>query len=723
MSSKDQKSPNAKEIDQIQKRYKKYNLSGVETLAIADTPYELLYSPTEKIPTIIVDNFPKLGKLAALRFIEWVQENPDGVISLPTRKTPEHFIKWVQHYLRNWDNKDTAKDLENNGIKITLKPAMKNLHFVQIDEFYPMNPNQHNSFNYYVQKFYLKGFGLDHKKALLLDCSKIGSTPENPALKVFESKKVDLSLRYRKPKNYLEVLQKRAVELVDQFCTDYEEKIRQLGGIGFFLGGIGPDGHIGFNVAGSDHYSTTRLTHTNYETEAAAAGDLGGIEVSRGRLVITIGLNTITYNKNATAIIIAAGEAKSGIVANSIESEKSIAYPASVLQRLPNARFYITRGAATGLNERAAVDLDLSETLSHEQIDRIVINTSFNANKPIMELSEADFKNEPFGRIFLKKASSNWKSLKEATIGRIQHNLNEGLHYHENKTFLHTAPHHDDIMLGYLAHIQDLIVNPTNKHHFAYMTSGFTAVTNSYVCGLLETMLKYINDGYFAPLLNTDYFDSKNMDAKNTEAMMYLDGVARGWTTLKKEGHSRRMLRNIMLVLEDDNIDNIKERTEELINYFNTQYPGKKDLPYIQQLKGMVREWEADLVWAYFGFTTDSVSHLRLGFYKGDIFTEEPTMERDVPPILNLLNQVKPDYVSLALDPEGSGPDTHYKVLQATAHALKIYEEQTGRKDIRVLGYRNVWFKYHPCEANMYIPVSLSKLAVLEDSFLEAFAS
>ncbi|MDV7395984.1 hypothetical protein RZS08_31625, partial [Arthrospira platensis SPKY1] len=115
------------------------------------------------------------------------------------------------------------------------------------------------------------------------------------------------------------------------------EKIRQLGGIGFFLGGIGPDGHIGFNVAGSDHYSTTRLTHTNYETEAAAAGDLGGIEVSRGRLVITIGLNTITYNKNATAIIIAAGEAKSGIVANSIESEKSIAYPASVLQRLPNA--------------------------------------------------------------------------------------------------------------------------------------------------------------------------------------------------------------------------------------------------------------------------------------------------------------------------------------------------------------------------------------------------
>ena len=69
-----------------------------------------------------------------------------------------------------------------------------------------------------------------------------------------------------------------------------------MGGIGFFLGGIGPDGHVGFNVRGSDHYSTTRLTATNYETQAAAAGDLGGIEISRNRLVITIGLNTITYN-------------------------------------------------------------------------------------------------------------------------------------------------------------------------------------------------------------------------------------------------------------------------------------------------------------------------------------------------------------------------------------------------------------------------------------------
>ena len=74
------------------------------------------------------------------------------------------------------------------------------------------------------------------------------------------------------------------------------KKVRDLGGIGFFLG-IGPDGHIAFNVRGSDHNSTTRLMATNFETQAAAATDLA-IEVS-GIVYCTIGLGTITYNKNA----------------------------------------------------------------------------------------------------------------------------------------------------------------------------------------------------------------------------------------------------------------------------------------------------------------------------------------------------------------------------------------------------------------------------------------
>ena len=57
---------------------------------------------TSEIPYIVLDNFPQLGLITSLRFLEWVSENPDGVISLPTGKTPEYFIKWTHHILNNW---------------------------------------------------------------------------------------------------------------------------------------------------------------------------------------------------------------------------------------------------------------------------------------------------------------------------------------------------------------------------------------------------------------------------------------------------------------------------------------------------------------------------------------------------------------------------------------------------------------------------------------------
>ena len=79
------------------------------------------------------------------------------------------------------------------------------------------------------------------------------------------------------------------------------DNYRALGGIGFFLDTIGPDGHIAFNGKGSSHLSYTRLIYMNYETMAAAAADLGGIEIVRKKAVITIGLETITCNPECTA--------------------------------------------------------------------------------------------------------------------------------------------------------------------------------------------------------------------------------------------------------------------------------------------------------------------------------------------------------------------------------------------------------------------------------------
>ncbi|HRU07208.1 MAG TPA: glucosamine-6-phosphate deaminase, partial [Candidatus Brocadiia bacterium] len=96
---------------------------------------------------------------------------------------------------------------------------------------------------------------------------------------------------------------------------------------------------------------------------------------------------------------------------------------------------------------------------------------------------------------------------------------------------------------------------------------------------------------------------------------------------------------------------------------------------------------------------------------------------RDVPPILAELRRARPDVVSVALDPEASGPDTHYKVMQAIAEALRRYEEETGRSDITVLGYRNVWYRFHPAEATLYVPITLNMLSIMQSAFANTFAS
>jgi len=98
-------------------------------------------------------------------------------------------------------------------------------------------------------------------------------------------------------------------------------------------------------------------------------------------------------------------------------------------------------------------------------------------------------------------------------------------------------------------------------------------------------------------------------------------------------------------------------------------------------------------------------------------------VERDAKPVLDLLDEVRPDVVSVALDPEASGPDTHYKVLQAISEATNQYVEKNDGAEVRVWGYRNVWFRFHPSEANVYVPVSLNMLSVMESAFLNTFVS
>jgi len=701
---------------------KKYKLfSRVEEIALERFGKKLLY-PYEKVKVVEVPNFPSLGKLVSLRFIEWLQLNQEGVICLPTGKTPEYFIKWTEFYLQNWQETEVQKELNSWGIEGSKKPQLENYWFVQIDEFYPVDPQRENSFNYYIRNFYIKKFGFPPDKVILMDTWTTGVKNGETLDRVFPEGKVDLSLRYRSPKSELEEKQQKAIYAMDSFAMRYEEKIDRLGGIGFFLGGIGPDGHIAFNIRGSDHNSTTRVLNINYETAAASATDLGGIETSRNKAVITIGLSTITKNPSTTAIIMAAGESKARVVRDAVETAPDILYPATVLQKLEGARFYLTSGAACLLTGRRIERI--RKTYSYREKERILVDISARLNKKVKELSSQDIQKDIYGQILLEKENSTTiKKLCRSIDKEFRERIHRGIQELEKLVFLHTAPHHDDIMLGYLPYILHLVRKATNFHYFVTLTSGFTSITNSYIFSQLENLEKNRKEGRLKRLLEEkDYFQPDNITGRSRDIYRYLDGVAADKEEIRKEAEARRMFRNISEIAGGTQEKLVMKTMEALKKEILNSYPGKKDRPGLQRLKGMVREWEEELLWAHLGIRCDSIFHLRLGFYTGDIFTPQPEWERDIKPFLSILRKTKPDVVTVAFDPEGTGPDTHYKVLQIIAEALKIYGPESSKR-IKIWGYRNIWDRFHPSDANIYVPVSMNSLAILKSAFQICFAS
>ncbi|ETO29930.1 glucosamine-6-phosphate deaminase [Reticulomyxa filosa] len=205
----------------------------------------------------------------------------------------------------------------------------------------------------------------------------------------------------------------------------------------------------------------------------------------------------------------------------------------------------------------------------------------------------------------------------------------------------------------------------------------------------------------------------------------------------------RRLRQVYNVTREEDLILQIKKMLSE---YFPNKEIGAKDETHVQIWKGSIRESECDRMWALQNIVPQThVLHLRSKFYTGirgkffgvhmysltslccgkcvgDFFNPMPTIREDAAPMLSLYENVRPAIVSVALDPEGTGPDTHYKVLQVVAQALRLGREKQVKLAVKkVWGYRNVWHRFHLSRANLAIPVTNFQMDEMHRTFLSCF--
>ena len=691
------------------------NLTKVEQAFYEESGHQKITTPASYV---IVDNFPKMGLLSALSFLEWTLENPEGVISLPTSKTAQHFLKNTMVLLENWNNAKGAEVLSKYGLEGARKPDLRGLRFVQAGEFYPIHSGQHNSLWNYVHNYYIKGFGLDPQRALLINSDEIPLAEGKTYREIFPDFQIDLSLRFREARNQAEKLRQQSIFMIDNWCDEYEAQIREWGGIGFFLGGIGPDGHIAFNTRGTNHFTPTRLTGTNFETQAITAGDLGGIEVSRNRLVITIGMGTLTFNPAAKAIVYAAGEAIADVIRDSLESKPTNIYPATALQKLENSRFYLTRGAAVKLHD--SIDAYYRESpWNHSKTEKAIIDLSRKINKFGPKLTLEDLKADEYCSLIPGLNENTVQSVIDSILAKMR----RGMRRETNQIYYHTGPHHDDIMLGIMPVTNRQSRESSNEMHFSVLTSGFNAVTNRFMLDLLRDTLQLIGKGKIEMIGYPDFFEKGYQYKWDKDVYHYLDNIAAMDEEGKRRGVCHRLVRAMVVIWGLRDRQELVKTILETIQILEESYDGAKNPPNIQKMKGMIREFEEELVWAHYGISVKNVHHLRLGFYQGDVFGSGPDRTRDVLPILEDFRKYKPTRISLAMDPEGSGPDTHYKVLQAIAAAVAEWNKETDLSGLRIIGYRNVWFRYNPSDVEVIVPVSMNSLAVLDKSFTDCYLS
>ncbi len=130
-------------------------------------------------------------------------------------------------------------------------------------------------------------------------------------------------------KENVNILNGNAPDL-EKECEDYERKIKEVGGIHLFLGGIGPDGHIAFNEPGSSLTSRTRIKTLTYDTRLANSRFFNNDINQVPKTALTVGVGTIMDAREI--VIIISGYNKARALQKVVEEGVNHMWTVSMLQ-------------------------------------------------------------------------------------------------------------------------------------------------------------------------------------------------------------------------------------------------------------------------------------------------------------------------------------------------------------------------------------------------------
>lgn len=563
----------------------------------------------EKIPVRIYPDLKKGSRFVAKEIADLIRKKQSAgekcVLGMATGSTPRSLYA------------ELIRMHKEEGL------SFKNVVTFNLDEYYPIEKDALQSYNRFMHVHLFDHIDIDPKNIHIPD----GEIPK---------------------------------EAIKSWCLEYEQQIEAAGGIDLQILGIGNNGHIGFNEPGSSIYSRTRLVTLDNSTRIANSYEFANIS-QVPRLALTMGIQTIL--KARRVILMAWGPAKAAVVQKAVEENVTEQIPASLLQQHNDCTFVLDEVAAAELTRFKSPWLTGDIEWTPKMIRKAVVNMALKTGKPILSLTNIDYRDHGLGDLLVEKGDAYeinlqvYYMLRDSITGWPGGKPDVHLPNHPErstpfpKRCVIFSPHPDDDIISMGGTFQRLH-DQGHEVHVAYQTSGNIAVTDEFVTRFMDFAVGF-------------------------EDMFGID--------------SRKS----------------KEILSEARQYLKHKKGNQVDSPDIRAIKGLIRRCEARATCRYVGIKDENIHFQNLPFYETGTIEKNPMGEEDVRLTMELLRKIKPHQVYCAgdlADPHG----THKVCLDIVFEALRRLKEAGDPwiKDCWVWLYKGAWQEWDISEIEMAIPMS-----------------
>ena len=486
-------------------------------------------------------------------------------------------------------------------------------------------------------------------------------------LKDYLIKKVDIR------KENFHTLTPADTDNLNQFCFDYETKIKQEGGLDLVLVSVGLVGNLAYNEPGSNIGSRTRLMLLDNESRR----DLKHFYSNAQQIpayAFTVGLSSIM--EAGQVILMAWGEHKASVIKKVIEQKTDDSVPASLLQLHKNARVVLDVNAAQLLTRLSQPWLVGSCDWTNQLIRRAIVWLCEQTGKPILKLTNKDYNKHGLDELLVKHGSAYDVNIR--IFNDLQHTISG---------WPGGKPNADDTN------------RPERANPYPKRVIVFSPHPDDDVISMGGTFQRLVDQGHD---VHVAYQTSGNIAVGDDEALRYV-------ATMK----------NIAGNYCDGNINSLLQKLDHTLDLLmNPKQYGDTVPREVLEVKGQIRREEARSACRFVGLKPENIHFLDLPFYETGQVKKGPITEADVKIIMELFEQVQPHQIYVAgdlADPHG----THKVCLNAALAALDEMKDKEALKDCRVWMYRGAWAEWEIDHIEMAVPISPEQLLKKRHSILK----